>query len=118
MLSIYHIYFDHLTQHSKNNPFVQWVQRVNNWKSRPELARQQLIEHNVEQTWLNNYLYKNSDVKYHDRQGNAVVLPNIDKVFNNQNQQLADIFKQTELTLLPQVFNAFSEAEQQFIQQA
>ncbi|HGJ5880427.1 MAG TPA: pentapeptide repeat-containing protein [Arsenophonus nasoniae] len=118
MFSIYHIYFDHLTEHSKNNPFVQWVQRVNNWKSRPELARQQLIEHNVEQTWLNNYLYKNSDVKYHDRQGNAVVLPNIDKVFNNQNQQLADIFKQTELTLLPQVFNAFSEAEQQFIQQA
>lgn len=118
MLSIYYIYFDHLAQHSKTNPFIQLVGLSNNWKSWPELARQQLMEHNVEQTWLNNYLYKNSDVKYYNRQGKAVLLPNIDTVFNHQNRQLAGIFRQTELAFLAQVFNAFNEAVQQFIQQA
>ncbi|WGM01095.1 hypothetical protein [Arsenophonus nasoniae] len=119
MASVYHAYFDHLTQyHNNNNPFIQLSNLSQNWKSRPDLARQQLKENDIDESWLNNYLYKNSVVEYQNRQGETVLLPNIDAAFEKQNQQLADFSKQTELALLPQVFNTLKESEQQFIESA
>ncbi|HGJ5866105.1 MAG TPA: hypothetical protein ACHBZ9_14230 [Arsenophonus nasoniae] len=65
MASVYHAYFDHLTQyHNNNNPFIQLSNLSQNWKSRPDLARQQLKENDIDESWLNNYLYKNSVVEY------------------------------------------------------
>lgn len=119
MASVYHAYFDHLTQHhNNNNPFIQLSNLSQNWHSRPALARQQLKENDIDESWLNNYLYKNSAVEYQNRQGQTVLLPNIDTIFNQQNQKIADFAQQTELALLPQVFNSLTEAEQQFIESA
>ncbi|WGL97819.1 pentapeptide repeat-containing protein [Arsenophonus sp. aPb] len=119
MASVYHAYFDHLTQHhNNNNPFIQLSNLSQNWQSRPSLARQQLKENDIDESWLNNYLYKNSTVEYQNRQGETILLPNIDAVFEKQNQLLANFSKQTELALLPQIFNSLKEAEQRFIESA
>ncbi|HGJ5869067.1 hypothetical protein [Arsenophonus nasoniae] len=115
---IYHDYFNYLHQSTHNNPFIQLSHLLQNWQTRPELARQQLKDHGVDEDWLNNYLYKNRERDYPDQQGKMSSLPNIDKIFEQQNQHIVDVFRQTEYVLLPQAFNALSEEEQIFLQQA
>ncbi|HGJ5867230.1 pentapeptide repeat-containing protein [Arsenophonus nasoniae] len=116
--SIYDSYFDYLKQSDQNNPFIKLLTLLPNWQSRPELARQQLKEHDIDEGWLNDYLYKNREVEYKNRQGEKPLLPNIDKVFEYQNQQIAELTAQIEKLLLPQTFNSLSEEEQIFMQQA
>ncbi|HGJ5854260.1 hypothetical protein QE197_07985 [Arsenophonus nasoniae] len=115
---IYQQYVNYLHQFSQNNPFVQLRQLLQDWQCRPALARQQLKQYDIAEDWLNNYLYKNREVEYPNNQGEITLLPNIDEIFNQQNQHIADVFKQTYYVLLPQVFNSLSEEEQQFLQQA
>lgn len=62
--SIYDSYFDYLKQSDQNNPFIKLLTLLPNWQSRPELARQQLKEHDIDEGWLNDYLYKNREVEY------------------------------------------------------
>ncbi|WGL98747.1 pentapeptide repeat-containing protein [Arsenophonus sp. aPb] len=116
--SIYDSYFDYLKQSGQNNPFIKLIALRESWQSRPDLARQQLKEHDIDEGWLNDYLYKNREVKYPNRRGDTPLLPNIDNVFKYQNQQFAELTKQIEKILLPQTFNSLSEEEQIFIQQA
>ncbi|MDR5616752.1 pentapeptide repeat-containing protein [Arsenophonus sp.] len=118
MPSIYPHYFNYLHQSSQNNPFIQLSYLLQNRQSRPELASQQLKDHGVDEDWLNNYLYKNREVDYPNQQGKISTLPNIDTIFEQQNQHIVDVFKQTEHVLLPQAFNALSEEEQIFLQRA
>ncbi|UBX27841.1 hypothetical protein [Arsenophonus apicola] len=116
--TIYQQYVNYLHHFSQNNPFIQLSQLLQDWQSRPALARQQLKLHAIAEDWLNTYLYKNNEVEYHNNQGEIALLPNIDEIFKQQNQHIADVFKQTDYVLLPQIFNALSEEEQQFLQQA
>lgn len=115
---IYHDYFNYLHQSTHNNPFIQLGHLLQNWLTRPELARQQLKDHGVDEDRLKNYLYKNGEVEYRNQQGKMSSLPNIDTIFEQQNQHIVDVFRQTEHVLLPQAFNALSEEEQIFLQQA
>ncbi|MFS1563401.1 MAG: hypothetical protein ACL7AX_07345 [Candidatus Arsenophonus phytopathogenicus] len=62
MTDVYHNYFDYFTQYDQNNPFIKLVTLSQNWKSRTELARQQLKAHDVEESWLYDYLYHNREV--------------------------------------------------------
>lgn len=116
--AIYQQYFNYLHQFSQNNPFIQLSHLLQDWQSQPEFARQQLKQHDIAEDWLNDYLYKNREVEYRNNQDEITLLPNIDEIFKQQNQHIADGFKQTEYVLLPQVFNSLSEEEQLFIQQA
>ncbi|WGL99603.1 pentapeptide repeat-containing protein [Arsenophonus sp. aPb] len=116
--TLYQQYFHYLHQFSQNNPFIQLSQLLQDWQSRPALARQQLKQHDIAEDCLNNYLYKNREVEYPNNQGEITLLPNIDEIFTQQNQHIADIFMQTDYVLLPQAFNSLSTAEQQFLQQA
>lgn len=83
--SVYHSYFDRLMQHNNENPFIQLTNLLQNWKSRPELAREQLKLHDILEEWLYNYLYQNNVTEYNNKQGNKVLLPNINTIFNKQN---------------------------------
>lgn len=118
MPSIYLNYFNELHQFGQDNPLIQLTNLLQHWQSRPELARQQLKQYDISVDRLDNYLYKNRETEYENRQGKSVLLPNIDAVFKQQNQHIADIFKQTDHILLPQAFHSLSETEQSFIQHA
>ncbi|HGJ5897361.1 pentapeptide repeat-containing protein [Arsenophonus apicola] len=118
MTAVYDNYFAYLKQSGQNNPFIKLITLLQNWQSRPELARQQLKEHDIDEGWINDYLYKNRQVNYLNRRGETALLPNIDKVFKDQNQQITALTAQIEKILLSQIFNSISEEEQIFIQQA
>ncbi|WP_119712149.1 hypothetical protein [Arsenophonus endosymbiont of Aleurodicus floccissimus] len=81
MTSVYDSYFDYLKQSGQNNPFIKLITLLQKWQSRLELARQQLKEHDIDEGWLNNYLYKNLEVKYTNRRGDTPLLPNIDSLY-------------------------------------
>ncbi|HGJ5889994.1 MAG TPA: hypothetical protein ACHBZA_01175, partial [Arsenophonus apicola] len=118
MPSIYQNYFNELRQASQNNPLLQFINLLQNWQSRSELARQQLKAHDIEGSWLNEYLYHNREVAFINRRRQESLLPNINKIFADQNQQIAKFSEQTEKILLPITFNSIRQTEQIFIEQA
>lgn len=118
MPSIYQNYFNELRQASQSNPLLQFINLLQNWQSRSELARQQLKAHDIDESWLNEYLYHNREVAFINRRGEESLLPNINKVFADQNQQIAKFSEQTEKILLPITFNSIRQTEQIFIEQA
>lgn len=118
MTDVYHNYFDYLTQYGQNNPFIKLVTLSQSWKSRTELARQQLKAHDLEESWLDDYLYHNREVDFPNKQRQMISLPNINQIFAEQNQQIARFTEQTEKILLPLTFNSIRQSEQKFIEQA
>ncbi|HGJ5892595.1 MAG TPA: pentapeptide repeat-containing protein [Arsenophonus apicola] len=118
MTNVYNNYFDYLTQSEQNNPFIKLINLSKNWQSRPELAREQLKAHDISENWLDEYLYHNREVAFINRRGEEPLLPNINKVFADQNQQIAKFTEQAEKILLPIAFNSIRQTEQIFIEQA
>ncbi|MFS1564035.1 MAG: hypothetical protein ACL7AX_11405 [Candidatus Arsenophonus phytopathogenicus] len=55
---------------------------MQDWQSRPELARQQLKQHDIAEDWLNDYLYKNREVEYRNNRDGITLLPNIDEIYS------------------------------------
>lgn len=98
---IYQQYVNYLHQFSQNNPFVQLRQLLQDWQCRPALARQQLKQYDIAEDWLNNYLYKNREVEYPNNQGEITLLPNIDEIFNQQNQHIADVLSKPTMFFYP-----------------
>lgn len=98
----------------KNNPFLQFSQAASQWKTRPQLARQQLKNHGVAETWLKIYLDRHRAAEYPGEKG-KVTLPDIDKLFKQQNRELADLFRNTDELLLFQIFSTLDADEKEFI---
>jgi hypothetical protein len=118
MTDVYANYFDYLIQSEQNNPFIKLINLSQNWKSRPELASQKLTAHNIPSSWLNDYLDQNREVTIENEQGETFLLPNIDEVFAEQNQQIAKFTEQTDRIMLPLAFNSIKQDEQVFIERA
>lgn len=101
----------------ENNPFLHFSYEAERWKTRPELALQQLEKHRVPGKWLNNYLNQRGATEYIVKK-ERVTLPDIDNLFDQQNERLAGIFYQTDIILLPAAFSQLDDEEQRFIASA
>ncbi|MGP3593790.1 hypothetical protein [Vagococcus sp. WN89Y] len=112
-------YFEHIAKWAnKHNPIAQLSDLVKNWKSRRELAQEILSEKNIPLTLLNSYMNQHSATIYHYPNGASINIPNIDEVFDLQNQKIEKVAREADSIVLPQAFNALSQASQAFIANA
>jgi hypothetical protein len=119
----------------KHNPLEQLPDLIQGWKTRTALARNIMTEKNISDKCVTDYL--NSNGKFAVRLSEAIsiplskhnvkvdsckygleLLPNIDKVFKEQNLKLANIASKVDKLVLPRVFDSLSEEEQHFIEQS
>jgi hypothetical protein len=139
MQQIFLSYFDYINKwENKNNPLIQLPILVKNWKTRTKMARKILRDHHMDpDRWLTTYLNTHDEINFEHTGWVAGVapidhlrsmdptyeppqaaLPNIDKVFEEQNLKLADAAYEVDKLMLPKVFNSLSEDEQRFIEQS
>lgn len=141
MKQIFIDYFRFIYEWEKNNnPFTLFPNLITSWKTRTELAAQELRRHNVSDEWITSYLNQHDTMIIGDRRWEesvwplsyyrtrhkgihlhppkSILLPNIDSVFEKQNHKLANIAYEVDKLLLPQAFNSLTDEEQEFIEQA
>lgn len=113
MPEIYLNYFNYLNKLMRDNdPIEQFALLARQWKTRTALAQKQLHFSKIDAAYLNSYL------NYHADNFAGVTLPNIDRVFEEQNHKLANMAYEVDRLMLPQVFNSLDEEDQKFIQQS
>lgn len=120
MQQIFKHYFDHTAAWVKeHNPLIKLPEMVNNWKTRRELALEELRKKGVSESWVIDYL-DSHDITHLPMSGHSsrAALPNIDECFSDQNRKIAAVAGKADIILLPHVFDALSDDEQTFIQSA
>lgn len=118
-LQLYQCYFIHIQMWmEKHDPFVRYGNLMSDWKTRPDMARKILIDHGIPDRRITDYL-NNQDWFVYVNKGGVLLadLPNIDALFEEQNNMLADAFSKANTLILSTVFNSLNEEEQCFIQQ-
>lgn len=107
-----------------NNPSIQFFNQANGWKSRTELARELLKNHNVNEGRLSDYLNAHEELTVitdgnYIALPNIITLPNIDEIFNKQNSDLGDASYNVDKLHLLNLFYSLLDAEDfDFIQQS
>lgn len=125
----YHSYIDGWVV--ENNPYLKFNNLIEKWKTRTEIATNILRENNIN---IEKYLtyYLDAHDKWIFRQGvildimeggeqlvaaNDITLPDIDEIFQKQNQAIADIIYDLDKLLLPVLFDSsLNDDEKKFIQ--
>ncbi|MGP3591864.1 putative adhesin [Vagococcus sp. WN89Y] len=97
-----------------NNPLYHLHQLAKGWKTRRELAKELLIKHQVNEKWLIRWLNYHAPMPATGRNG-RIVLPNIDDVFDKQNEKLTEANRRVEHLLLSDAFESLHFSDQQFI---
>jgi hypothetical protein len=138
MQQAFQYYFNYIDLWEKNNnPFVQLPNLIQEWKSRTALATETLLAYRISDKWTSNYLNGHNKIKFISKKqreesfgqahpftyinsrlnpAKTIILPNIDKIFTEQNLKLANAAYGVDGLMLPQVFNSLSENEQRFIE--
>lgn len=102
----------------QHNPAALLPDLMNQWKTRHDLAREILDENNIPHSFLNTYLNKHMASSYYFPDGQSVNIPNIDELFERQNEKIEKTAFEAEKLILPAAFNAASEDSQAFIANA
>lgn len=109
-------YFAHSAEWIKqNNPVTRLPDLIDQWQSRPQLARKVLKENNVPVSFLNRYLDQHQETVYRYDNGKTVTLPDIDNVFHQQNKKIEETAFEADNIIMPYAFNAASQDTQNFI---
>lgn len=129
-LAIYDNYFSSIEHWIvENDPFLELNHQREGWKTRPELAKEILKAHQLDEGYyLNEYLSNRSFVSEKISQGHFflnygetakfISLPNVNDEFDKQNNQYLDAYIEVDEIILPLLFNRLSEKEQEFMAKA
>ncbi|XTZ40653.1 anthrax toxin-like adenylyl cyclase domain-containing protein [Salmonella enterica] len=119
MKEIYQNYFEYTRDWAeKNNPSNKFSQKMQQWKSRRQLAEEVLKNKGVSMDNVGLYLNSHEAKNWRGIYRNSIWLPNIDDVFRDQNNNLADLAMDVDKILLSKVFNDFEGHEKSFILEA
>jgi len=100
-----------------NNPFFHLQALANNWKTRRELASELLRRHHLNDKWLLRWLNYHAPMAV-TVSNRRVNLPDIDEVFDQQNEKLAQANRRVEHLILDEALEKLPQTEQQFIMRA
>lgn len=117
---IFEDFFAHIGAWAKvNNPLALLPDLLDAWKTRRELASEMLSRHGISEDLLNHYLDSHDEIDLPVKHGFVrKILPNIDKVFQQQNEKIELTTRKVDEILLPHVFNSLDTEDQEFIETA
>jgi hypothetical protein len=119
MQGIYKAYFDYIDRWmAENNPVMKYFKLSADWRSRSELAKQILKAHFMPEESVPSYLNTHFSTKWTTADGRVVDLPNIDTVFDEQNNKLGDAFLEMDKILLDALFYDLPQEEIDFLRRA
>lgn len=113
---------------AEHNPFIQFRQALDNFKTRTALARALLAKYCRVDT--EDYLARAAESYKNNPGGNRCTesgsrgalkpkrLPNLNKLFNQQNKKIAGLFKKIDLLLVAELLNRVAQEEMLFLEHA
>ncbi|UIA90995.1 CyaA/EF/ExoY family adenylyl cyclase toxin [Erwinia tracheiphila] len=115
----------------ENNPYLKLNDLIEKWKKRTDIATNILRENNINvEEYLTYYLNAHDKWVFNKDQilygmkvseqlvaPNVITLPNIDEIFQKQNQAIADVIYDLDKLLLPLLFDSsLNDDDKNFIQ--